>query len=143
MVRQSFGSRLSDCLDGCDPLQKVVNKAVYCIIEINQKGHKELLGMYLGKAGGESAKFWLHVLTDLQNRGVADIFIACIDNLSGFEEAIESIFPETAVQLCIVHQIRNSKKYLAWKDTKPFMADLKPIYRASPNKSEKSATFFG
>ena len=110
---------------------KVVNKAVYCIIGINQEGHKELLGMYLGKAGGESAKFWLHVLTDLQNRGVGDIFIACIDNLSGFEEAIESLFPQTEVQLCIVHQIRNSKKYLAWKDTKPFMADLKPIYTAS------------
>jgi len=109
---------------------RVVNKAVYCVLGINQEGHKELLGMYLGLAGGESAKFWLQVLTDLQNRGLEDMFIACIDNLSGFSEAIESIFPQTEVQLCIVHQIRNSKKYLAWKDVRPFMKDLKTVYQA-------------
>ena len=108
---------------------KVVSKAVYCIIGLNQEGCKDLLGLYLGEA--EGAKFWLQVLTDLQNRGVADIFIACIDNLTGFAEAIESIFPHTEVQLCIVHQVRNSRKYLSYKDTKQFMRDLQSIYRAN------------
>jgi putative transposase len=84
--------------------------------------------MYIGEA--EGAKFWLQVLIDLQNRGVVDIFIACIDNLNGFAEAIESIFPQTEVQLCVVHQVRNSRKYLSWKDAKPFMRDLQQIYRA-------------
>lgn len=108
---------------------KVVSKAVYCIIGLNQEGFKELLGLYLGDA--EGSKFWLQVLTDLQNRGVEDIFIACIDNLSGFADAIESIFPNTEVQLCIVHQVRNSKKYLSYKDTKQFMRELQSIYRAT------------
>lgn len=108
---------------------RIINKAIYCILGVNQDGHKDLLGLYIG--GNESAKFWLQVLTDLKNRGVEDIFIACIDNLSGFSEAIESIFPQVEIQLCIVHQIRNSKKYLAWKDVKPFMHDLKLVYKAS------------
>ena len=108
---------------------RVVNKAVYCLIGINQEGYKDLLGLYLGEA--EGAKFWLQVLTDLQNRGVEDIFIACIDNLSGFAEAVESIFPKTEVQLCIIHQVRNSQKYLAYKDLKAFMKDLKLVYQAS------------
>lgn len=110
---------------------RVVNKAVYCIIGINQEGYKELLGLYLGP--NEGARFWLQVLTDLQQRGVEDILIACIDNLTGFVEAVESIFPKTQVQLCVVHQVRNSQKYLAYKDTKPFMKDLKQVYQA-PNK---------
>ena len=108
--------------------QHVVKKAVYCIIGVNQDGHKDLLGMYIGQT--ESSKFWLQVLTDLQNRGVEDILIACIDNLNGFADAIETIFPKTDVQLCIVHQIRNSQKYLSWKDTKPFMKQLKLVYQA-------------
>lgn len=107
---------------------RVVNKAVYCIIGVNQEGLKDLLGMYVGE--NEGAKHWLAVLTDLKNRGVDDIFIACIDNLNGFAEAIESIFPQTEVQLCIVHQIRNSKKYIAWKDVRAFMNDLHKVYRA-------------
>ncbi len=107
---------------------RVVNKAVYCIIGVNQEGLKDLLGMYVGE--NEGAKHWLAVLTDLKNRGVEDIFIACIDNLNGFAEAIESIFPQTEVQLCIVHQIRNSKKYIAWKDVRAFMNDLRKVYQA-------------
>ena len=107
---------------------RVVTKAIHCIIGLNQEGYKDLLGLYVGE--NEGAKFWLQVLTDLKNRGVEDIFIACIDNLSGFAEAIESIFPLAEVQLCIVHQIRNSRKYIAWKDVKAFMQDLKQVYRA-------------
>ena len=108
---------------------RVVNRAVYCIIGLNQDGYKELLGMYIGE--NEGSRFWLQVLTDLQNRGIEDIFIACIDNLQGFAEAIESVFPQTEVQLCIVHQVRNSQKYLSFKDLKPFMKDLKTVYQAS------------
>ena len=89
-----------------------------------------MLGLYLGHAGGETAKFWMQVLTDLQSRGLEDILIACIDNLSGFADAIEAIYPKTEVQLCVIHQIRNSRKYLAWKDTRAFMADLKRVYQA-------------
>jgi transposase-like protein len=108
---------------------RVVTRAVYCMIGLNQEGYKELLGMYIGE--NEGAKFWLQVLTDLQNRGVEDIFIASIDNLNGFADAIETIFPHTEVQLCIVHQIRNSQKYLSYKDVKAFMKDLQPVYKAS------------
>lgn len=108
---------------------RVVNRAVYCIIGLNQEGFKELLGMYVGE--NEGSKFWLQVLTDLQNRGIEDIFIASIDNLQGFAEAIESIFPQTEVQLCVVHQIRNSQKYLSYKDVKPFIKDLQGVYRAT------------
>jgi putative transposase len=108
---------------------RVVSRAVYCIIGLNQEGYKELLGLYIGDS--EGSKFWLQVLTDLQNRGVEDIFIACIDNLQGFAEAIESVYPQAEVQLCIVHQIRNSHKYLSYKDTKAFMKDLQGIYKAS------------
>lgn len=108
---------------------RVVNRAVYCIIGLNQDGYKELLGMYIGE--NEGSKFWLQVLTDLQNRGIEDIFIASIDNLQGFAEAIETIFPQTEVQLCVVHQIRNSQKYLSYKDVKPFMKDLQSVYRAN------------
>lgn len=108
---------------------RVINRAVYCIIGLNQEGYKELMGMYVGE--NEGSRFWLQVLTDLQNRGVEDIFIASIDNLSGFADAIESIFPQTEVQLCIVHQIRNSQKYMSWKDIKPFMKDLQTVYKAT------------
>lgn len=108
---------------------RVVSRAVYCIIGLTQEGYKELLGMYIGE--NEGAKFWLQVLTDLQNRGLEDIFIACIDNLTGFADAIESVFPKTEVQLCIVHQVRNSQKYLSYKDLKPFMKDLQNVYKAT------------
>ena len=107
---------------------RVISKAVYCVIGVNQDGIKDLLGMYIGQ--NESSRFWLQVLTDLQNRGVEDIFIACIDNLSGFADAIESIFPQTEVQLCIIHQVRNSTRFLAWKDMRAFMKDLKLVYKA-------------
>lgn len=115
---------------------RVLTKAIYCVIGLNQEGYKDLLGLYVGES--EGAKFWLQVLTDLKNRGVDDIFIACIDNLQGFAEAIESIFPRTEVQLCIVHQIRNSRKYIAWKDVKAFMQDLKQVYRARTKELAES-----
>lgn len=108
---------------------KVISRAVYCVIGINQEGYKELLGLYIGE--NEGAKFWLNVLTDLSNRGVEDILIACIDNLNGFGDAIESIFPKTEVQLCVIHQIRNSQKYLSWKDLRSFMKDLRLVYTAT------------
>lgn len=107
---------------------RVITRAVYCIIGVNQEGFKYLLGLYIGE--NEGAKFWLQVLSDLHNRGVQDILIACIDNLNGFAEAIESIFPNAEVQLCVVHQIRNSQKYLSYKDVKPFMKDLQLVYKA-------------
>lgn len=106
----------------------VKHRAVYNIIGITPSGHKDVLGMYLSES--EGANFWLQVLTDLNNRGVEDILIACTDNLKGFSEAILSVFPKTEIQTCIVHQIRNSLKYVASKDQKKFMADLKLVYRA-------------
>lgn len=107
----------------------VISKAVYTVLGVNRHGMKEVLGFYLSET--EGAKFWLQVLTDLSNRGVKDILIACIDNLKGFADAIESIYPQAEVQLCVVHQIRNSLKYVAGKDQKVFMNDLKKVYRAS------------
>lgn len=104
-------------------------KAVYSVLGINLKGNKEILGLYLGDH--ESATFWLQVLTELQQRGVEDILIACIDNLRGFAEAIENIFPKTEIQLCIVHQIRNSLKYIPWNNHREFIKDLKEVYQAS------------
>lgn len=108
---------------------KVAHKALYNILGINKEGRKEILGMYLSES--EGANFWLQVLTDLNNRGLKDILIACTDNLKGFTNAILSIFPKAQVQLCIVHQIRNSLKYIASKDQKEFMRDLKLVYRAT------------
>ena len=107
---------------------RMVSHAVYNILGINRHGHKELLGMYVSQS--EGANFWLSVLTDLQNRGVKDILIACIDNLNGFPQAINAVYPQTDIQTCIVHQIRNSLKYVASKDQKAFMKDLKPVYQA-------------
>jgi transposase-like protein len=108
---------------------KVLSKAVYTILGVSLEGRKEVLGLYISE--NEGANFWLQVLTDLSNRGVNDILIACIDGLKGFPEAIESIFPATEVQLCIIHQIRNSLKYVGSKNKKEFMADLKRVYKAS------------
>ena len=108
---------------------RVVSKAMYNVLAIRVDGHKELLGLYLGE--NESAKFWLSILTDLQARGVEDLLICCTDNLTGFSEAIESIFPKARVQLCIVHQIRNSLRYVTHEDSKQVLKDLKAIYQAS------------
>jgi putative transposase len=107
---------------------KIKSRAVYNILGINKDGIKDLLGMYVSE--NEGANFWLAVLTDLKNRGVQDILIASIDNLKGFEEAILTVFPKAEVQSCIVHQIRNSIRFIASKDQKEFMADLKPVYKA-------------
>ena len=108
---------------------KAKSRAVYNILGINKEGKKDLLGVYVSES--EGANFWLSVLTDLQNRGLKDILIACIDNLNGFEQAISGIFPRTEVQSCVVHQIRNSLKYVASKDQKTFLAELKPVYKAT------------
>lgn len=107
---------------------QVQHKALYNILGINPEGRKEVLGAYVSES--EGANFWLSVLTDLQNRGLDDILIACTDNLRGFTEAIGSVYPKAEVQSCIVHQIRNSLKYVASKDQKEFMRDLKRVYRA-------------
>ena len=107
----------------------VISKAFYTVLGINQEGKKDVLGLYLSES--EGANFWLSVLTDLQNRGVKDILISCIDGLKGFPEAINSIFPKTEIQLCVIHQIRNSLKYIASKNQKEFMADLKEVYKAN------------
>ncbi|MDE3253797.1 MAG: IS256 family transposase, partial [Bacteroidota bacterium] len=103
-------------------------RCVYNILGINKDGRKDVLGMYVSQS--EGANFWLGVITDLKQRGVEDILIASIDNLKGFDEAIRTIYPYTEIQTCIVHQIRNSIKYVASKDQKAFIADLKPVYRA-------------
>jgi len=109
--------------------KKVINKAVYLALGVNMEGHKELLGLWLSE--NEGAKFWLNVLTELQNRGVKDILIACVDGLKGFPDAIGTVFPDTQIQLCIVHMVRNSVKYVPWKDYKPVTADLKRIYQSA------------
>lgn len=107
---------------------RIVSRAIYNILGVNTSGMKELIGIYVSEA--EGANFWLQILTDLRNRGVKDILIACIDNLKGFAEAIKSVYPEAEVQTCIVHQIRNSLKYIASKDQKAFLKDLKTVYQA-------------
>lgn len=107
---------------------RVVTKTIYNILGINQDGYKDILGFYLAES--EGAHFWLGVLNDLKSRGVDDILIACVDGLKGFPEAIQASFTKTEVQLCIVHQIRHSIKYVASKDQKAFMADLKTVYKA-------------
>jgi len=108
---------------------QVRNKAIYLVIGINLNGLKEVLGMWVAQT--EGAKFWLQIVTELKNRGVQDIFIACVDGLKGFPEAIESIYPRTEVQLCIVHLVRNSLNYVGWKQKKEVAGDLKEIYRAA------------
>jgi transposase-like protein len=107
---------------------KVINKAIFLALGVNLEGHKELLGMWI--AENEGAKFWLNVLTELQNRGLTDILIACIDGLKGFPEAINTVFPQTQIQLCIVHMVRNSMKFVPYKDYKAVTADLKKIYQS-------------
>jgi len=107
---------------------RVINKAVYLAIGVNLDGLKEVLGMWTAET--EGAKFWLQVVTELQNRGVKDIFIACVDGLKGFPEAIESVFPDTQIQLCLVHMVRHSLNYVSWKQRKAVATDLKAIYSA-------------
>lgn len=107
----------------------VKSKAVYSVLGVNVEGHKEVLGIYLGDS--ESASFWRGVLTNLQERGISDVFIACIDNLKGFGDAIDDYFPKTEVQLCLVHQMRNSLKYVVDKDMKEVVKDLKEIYQST------------
>jgi len=107
---------------------RIIKKAVYIAIGINMDGIKEVLGMYVGE--NESAKFWLSIMNGLKNRGVEDILIACVDGLSGFPQAIEAVFPQTELQQCIIHQIRNTTKFVSYKELKPLMADLKRVYAA-------------
>lgn len=109
----------------------VHNKAVYIALAVNMEGQKEVLGIWISK--NEGAKFWMQVVTELKNRGASDILIACVDGLKGFEEAINAVFPETIVQLCIVHMVRNSLRFVPWKDKKAVAADLKAVY-TSPSE---------
>lgn len=109
---------------------KIANVAVYNVLGVDLDGHREVLGHWIGD-GAEGANFWLSVITDLQTRGVQDVFLAAVDGLSGFKDAIQSVFMNTRVQRCIIHQIRQSLKYVSWKDRKAIMVDLKTIYQAA------------
>lgn len=125
----------------CHQDKRVINKSIYLALAINCEGKKELLGLWIAET--EGAKFWLSVLTELTNRGVKDIFIACVDGLSGFPEAINAVFPKTKIQLCIVHLIRYSLRYVPHKDMKAVVADLKLIYRAiSIEQAEEALLMF-
>jgi transposase-like protein len=115
----------------------IVNKAVYMVIGIDMDGCKDVLGMYIGEH--ETSKFWLTVLNELKNRGVEDVLICCVDNLTGFSEAITACFPQTEIQKCIVHQIRNSVRYVSYKDTKKLLANLKPVYNAPSEEAALGA----
>ncbi len=107
---------------------RIVKRAVYIAIRIDMEGHKDVLGMYVRQ--NESAKFWLSILNGLENRGVEDILIACVDGLTGFPQAIEAVFPETEIQQCITYQIRNTTKFVSYKEFKPLIADPKRVYAA-------------
>jgi transposase-like protein len=121
---------------------KVSNVSVYLALGVNMDGHKELLGLWIART--EGAKFWLGVITELQNRGVKDIFIACVDGLKGFPEAIEAVYPKTEVQLCIVHMVRNSVRFVNWKDRKELCSDLKEIYTSpTAEQAEVALEAFG
>ncbi|BFH13959.1 hypothetical protein J6TS7_49300 [Paenibacillus dendritiformis] len=111
----------------------IVNKAAYMVIGIALDGNKDVLGIWIGE--NESAKFWLSVLNELKNRGVQDILITCVDNLTGFSQAITACYPQTEIQKCIIHQIRNSTRYVSYKDLKKVTADLKPIYKAATEEA--------
>ena len=119
---------------------QIVKKAVYIAIGIDLDGKKDVLGMWVGE--NESAKFWATVLNGLRNRGVEDIFIACTDNLNGFSDAIAAVYPKTDIQNCIIHQLRNSSKYVSYKDLKALMADLKAVYAAPDEASALAALEF-
>jgi len=115
----------------------VKSRAIYSVLGVTMDGQKEVIGIYFGD--NESSTYWRQVLNDLKMRGIQDICIACIDNLKGFADAIEDVFPKTEVQLCLVHQMRNSMKYMNWKDVKPFVADLKKVYKA--NNADMALTY--
>lgn len=117
--------------------KQVINKFIFLALGVNLQGQKELLGLWL--AENEGAKFWLSVLTELKNRGVKDILIACIDDLKGFPDAIHAVYPETRIQLCIVHMIRNSLKFVSWKDFKSVTTDLKQIYQSATDEEALKA----
>jgi len=117
---------------------KIINTACYVVLGVDLDGQRDVLGHWLGD-GGEGANFWLSVVSDLQARGVEDIFIACIDGLTGFKEAIQAVFPQVQIQRCVIHQIRQSLKYIGWKDRKAFVSDLKTIYRAPTREAAESA----
>lgn len=120
----------------------IINKAVYLAIGINKEGRKELLGIWI--SNNEGAKFWMQVVTELKNRGVKNIYVACVDGLKGFPEAINSVYPKTVVQLCIVHMIRNSLKYVSYKDKKELISDLKRVYNSLNEKeAEQELDSFG
>lgn len=126
----------------CHQEKRVINKSVYLALAINRDGHKELLGLWI--AENEGSKFWLSVLTELNQRGVKDILIACVDGLTGFPEAINAVFPKTKIQLCIVHLVRNSLRYVSYKDMKAVAADLKSIYQSiSMEQAESALLAFG
>ena len=114
---------------------RVIKKAVYIALGIDMDGKRDVLGMYVGE--NESAKFWLNIINGLKNRGVQDILITCVDGLSGFPQAIEAVFPQTEIQHCIIHQIRNSTKYVSYKDLKALMADLKIVYMAPTEEAAR------
>lgn len=116
---------------------KVINKAIYLAVGLRKDGHKEVLGMWLGK--NESSAFWMSVLTDLKTRGVQDILITVTDNLNGFTETINNVFPNSDTQICVIHQIRNSSRYVVWKDKREFSKDLKQIYTASNKEMARAA----
>lgn len=116
---------------------KVINKTIYLSVGLNKEGKKELLGMWLGK--NESASFWMGVLTDLKARGVYDILITVTDNLNGFTDTIKNVFPKADTQICVVHQIRNSSRYVVWKEKKEFTSDMKSIYNAPTKKAAEQA----
>jgi transposase-like protein len=116
---------------------KVENTAVYTVLGVDLEGHRDVLGHWVGE-GNETSNFWLSVISDLQTRGVKDVFIACMDGLSGFKEAVLAVFPQTQIQRCVIHQIRNSLKYVTWNDRKKFMTDLKEVYQAATRESAEA-----
>jgi putative transposase len=116
---------------------KVANTAVHVVLGVDLEGHRDILGHWVAD-GGEGANFWLSVITDLQNRGVQDIFIACMDGLTGFSDAVHAVFPDTEIQRCIIHQIRNSLRYVSWKDRKAFVKDLKSVYQAANREAAEA-----
>lgn len=116
----------------------VENTAIYLVLGIDLEGHRDVLGHWVGD-GGQGAKFWLSVVTELKNRGVQDLFMACMDGLTGFRDAVLAVFPKTLIQRCIVHQLRNSLKDVTWQDQKAFMADLRPVYQAATREEGELA----
>jgi putative transposase len=126
----------------CHQEKRVINKSVYLALGVNCEGHKELLGLWISE--NEGSKFWLSVLTELNQRGIKDILIACVDGLTGFPEAINAVFPKTRIQLCIVHLVRNSLRYVSYKDMKAVAADLKAIYQSvNAEQAENALLAFG